>query len=298
MLLNELYGFLCFRERKCARDERAGINFTRAEERKRFHKGAAAGAHHGEFFHDDGPGFHQSSAVKRGFKHQRSPRFGHLLRQRESRWRTGRLDEQRESFFYLYQVACIAANTFRLDSCPARERKLFAVLAVHHDTRNLDVQNACNQLREFAVTEYGSHAEFLDINLLENFTRRSKRLDKDGLLVADGIGHRVKIFDWQGEVFRECAVVRDDAKDSAPSAMCLETAPAIRADRSNSIAAASDVDFPAYAPSEPFCFFARGNSSDVRDFADKLVAGCSAKRMIAAKNFDVGVADSRQTYTD
>src|SRR6266850_518507 len=56
--------------------------------------------------------------------------------------------------------------------------------------------------------------------------------------------------------------------------------------------------YSANSPSQPFLLRCRRDAAHFRNFADKLVPQCPVKIVVAAKNFDVRVADSRQPHSD
>ena len=83
-----------------------------------------------------------------------------------------------------------------------------------------------------------------------------------------------------------------DAEDGAACAMSCEAAEAESAGRPVVVRGTGNVDFAGNTFAEPFRFFLCGNTIDGGDFADKFVAGNSAKGVIAAKDFHVGIADA------
>ena len=103
---------------------------------------------------------------------------------------------------------------------------------------------------------------------------------------------QMKIFERQRQIFGEGPVVIHDAEDGAARAMSFKAAAAEGADRPIVVGGTGNVDFAGDAFAEPFRFFFCGNAIDDGDFTDKFVAGDSAKGVIAAKNFYVGVADA------
>jgi len=73
------------------------------------------------------------------------------------------------------------------------------------------VKNACNQLRQLAVTQDRRLSALANINLIENLARCGERLDEDRFLIADGIRYDVEVSERQREILGEGAVVSDDA---------------------------------------------------------------------------------------
>jgi hypothetical protein len=84
-----------------------------------------------------------------------------------------------------------------------------------------------------------------------------------------------------------------DAEHSAAGAMRLETAAAKSADGAVAMGGAGDVDFAGDSFPDPAVALARGNAAHFGNYAYEFVSGNAAKSVIAAQNFDVGVADSR-----
>ena len=135
----------------------------------------------------------------------------------------------------------------------------------------------------------------LDVDLGQDFAGGGERFDEYGVLIGDGTGDEMKIFERQSEIFGKRAVVIHDAEDGAERAMSFEAATAEGADGAIVVRGAGNVDFAGDAFAEPFDFFFCGDTVNGGDFADKFVAGDSAKGVIAAKNLNVGVADAGET---
>ena len=169
------------------------------------------------------------------------------------------------------------------------------MLSVHHHTRERSSQYARDQLREFAVAKDGSVAEFANVHLVQNFARSSQRLDENGLLVCDRIGDAVKIFERQRQVLGEGTVVVDDAEDGAPGTVGFEPTPAEFADRTITVGGARDVDFAGDAVADPAGSLGFREAQDLGHFADEFVARSATKRVVAAQDFHIGVADSGKT---
>ena len=132
--------------------------------------------------------------------------------------------------------------------------------------------------------------------LVQNLAGGGERFDEHGRLIADRIGYRVHIFNRQRQIFREGAVVRHDAKYLAALAMSCESSFAKKADCAETKCTARDIDFSGDALSYPSILNGRGYASNVLHFADKLVAWCSAKIVVTAQNFDIGIADSGEPH--
>src|SRR5580700_10755730 len=158
------------------------------------------------------------------------------------------------------------------------------MFAVHHHAGERRPQYASDELCKLAVSEDGGFAEFAHVHLVKNFARGGQRLDKNSLLVADGVRDAVKIFERQRQVFGKGAVVVDDTQDGAPGAMGLEAAAAKLAYGPVTIGGAGDVDFAGDAAADPTRAFAGGGASDLGHFADELVAGSAVKIVVAAED--------------
>ena len=115
-------------------------------------------------------------------------------------------------------------------------------------------------MREFAVAQDGGGAKLLDVDLLQDFAGGGQWLDEDGLLIGDGGGNEVEIFERQRQIFGEGAVVIHDANDGAACAMRFEAAAAEGAFRAKVVCGAGDVDFAGDALAEPFGFLFGGSA--------------------------------------
>src|SRR5437588_1267804 len=87
--LRKRHRFLRFLQSKRARNERLQIHCSRVQKRDRLFERPAPRANDVDLFHHNRPRLHGRCAMKCGLQHQRPARFGHLLRQRQSAWRTG-----------------------------------------------------------------------------------------------------------------------------------------------------------------------------------------------------------------
>jgi hypothetical protein len=140
--------------------------------------------------------------------------------------------------------------------------------------------------------------------LIENFAGGGQRFDEDGLFVGNGIGSLVEIFDRERKVFGEGAIVVDDAEDGAAGAVRFQSAETEFADGVVAKGGTGDVDFAGDAAADPagsrLLDGGRGVSAiaDGDDFADEFVAGDAVEVVVAAENFDIGVADAGQADFD
>ena len=66
-------------------------------------------------------------------------------------------------------------------------------------------------MRQLAIAQNRGFADVSNIHLLQNFARGCQWFGENGLLIADRIGDDVKIFEGQGKIFGEGAIVVDDS---------------------------------------------------------------------------------------
>ena len=146
-------------------------------------------------------------------------------------------------------------------------------------------------MRELAVADHCGFSVRANIYLFQNFARRGQRLGEDGGLIGNARGHAVQVHDGQREVFGERAVVADDSQDAPPLAMRRYPPAAIAAWPAEAQAGARQIDFADDAPPDPAAIL---RACHAHDFAHKFVAQRAVEIVIAAQDFDVGVADSRE----
>src|SRR5262249_24368790 len=108
----------------------------------------------------------------------------------------------------------------------------------------------------------------------------------------------MQIFEGKRKIFRKSAVMAEDAQYGAVLTMRLQATFAKSADWPKAESCAGDIDFPCYAFSDPRAFHRCRNTSDFHNFTDKFVTRRAAKAVIAAKNFDIGVANPCETDFD
>jgi hypothetical protein len=92
--------------------------------------------------------------------------------------------------------------------------------------------------------------------------------------------------------------VVDDPEDFTASTVAWEAAFAVGADRAKAQGAAGNIDFTRDALAGPAILFARAHAGEVVHFADEFVPWRAAKVVVAAENFDVGVADASEADAD
>ena len=178
------------------------------------------------------------------------------------------------------------------------------MLSVHNDAWDFSFQYAGDELRQLPVAQDGGGAELLYVDLIEDLAGGGQRLDEDGLFVGDGIGDFVKILRGKREIFGEGAVMIDDAEDGAASAVRFQAAQTEFADRFVAVGGTGDVDVAGDAAADPaglLLLECRGGVTAVADFghfADELVARDAAEVVVAAQDFNVGVADASEANFD
>jgi hypothetical protein len=101
----------------------------------------------------------------------------------------------------------------------------------------------------------------------------------------------MQIHDGQREVFGECAVVAEDSQDAPTFAVRRDSPPAIAARLAEAEPRTRQIDFADNAAANPSAIL---GACDALDFAHKFVAERALKIVVAAQNFDVGIADSRE----
>ena len=90
----------------------------------------------------------------------------------------------------------------------------------------------------------------------------------------------------------------EDSENFAAGTVRFQSAAAKLAWRAESESCAGDINFAGDAASQPVFLLAASCAADVHYFADEFVAGGSTKIVVAAKDFDVGIADAREADAD
>jgi hypothetical protein len=169
------------------------------------------------------------------------------------------------------------------------------MFANHDNAQACRAQYTRDELRELAVADYGCLAMLADVYLFQDFACGGERFGEYGCLIGNAWGHAMQIHDGQGEVFGECAVVAEDSEDPSARAVRRDSTAAIAAWLAESEAGARQIDFADDAAADPVAIL---RACDACDFAYKFVAERALEIVIAAKDFDVGVADSREADAD
>src|SRR5437588_3150276 len=158
--------FLRFLQSKPARNEWLQIHAPECNNATAFFERPAPRANDVDLSHHNRPRLHGRCAMKCGLQHQRPARFDHLLRQRQSAWRTGSLHNQRKSFLHARKIAAIAADLSRLDSGSASDFQLIAVLAIQNHPWHHAFKHPGTQLPELSIPEHRGSRNVLHIDLL------------------------------------------------------------------------------------------------------------------------------------
>jgi hypothetical protein len=235
--------------------------------------------------------------VECGFEHKCAARGSDLLRHREPRGGACCLNNQCEA---IRAPRHGAPGPRGLDVREARQAQLTRVLADHHDTEARRPQDACDQLCELAVAEYTCLTVCGNVDLFEDFARRGQGFCEHGSIIGDARGHAVQIHDRQRQKFGEGAIMAQDSKHASPLAMRRNSTAAISAHlllpmMTKPQASAGKIDFANDAPPYPVLVTCAGDPHNV---AHEFMAERAVKIVIAAQDFDIGIADSRQANPD
>src|SRR5229473_1598109 len=132
---------------------------------------------------------------------------------------------------WISEPACLAAPSCIVQAQDQCESQLSFVLPIHHHAWNQCTQHACDELRQFPISQHRRFLNFPYINLLEYFASRCQRLDEHRLLITDTIRYGVEIFQRQCEVLGVSPWMPDDPEYGPPRAVRIQSAPAKVADR-------------------------------------------------------------------
>lgn len=122
--------------------------------------------------------------------------------------------------------------------------------------------------------------------LLLDFAGGGDGFAEDGFVVGESGGDGKEIFFGEGEIFGEGTGVLDDAEDGAGGAVTTETLSA------GGALAAHKIDFADDAATEP------GGRVGFFNDAHEFMAGAADEAVVAAEEFEVGVADAGEGDAD
>src|ERR1019366_953032 len=142
------------------------------------------------------------------------------------------------------------------------------------------VEDHGDEEAEFAIAEHGDALAGGDGDLVEDLAGGSERLQEHGAAGGDVVGEDVQVALREGEEFGERAGVADDSQHGAVGAVASQSAAAPFA------MGAGEIDFSGHALAEE-----RGR---VRfgHLGDELVTGRTGEGVVAALEFEIGVADA------
>src|ERR1019366_4279008 len=144
----------------------------------------------------------------------------------------------------------------------------------------VDLQDLCDEQPQLAVTQDGHRGATRDPHLVENLARRGERLGENSSLRGDRIGYNVQVRFGQREEFAKRAGVTHNPEHGARGAMPPEAAPAPRT------VAARKIDLADHALADQVLRIGRNN------LTYEFMAGHARKSVIAALEFEIGVADA------
>ena len=143
-------------------------------------------------------------------------------------------------------------RTFFVAIPAARASFSFAsCFAVDSDFTPRGLQDASNQLREFAVAENGRGGKFANGDLVQDLAGSGERLDKNGLFIGNVCRNRMEIFKWQGKIFGEGSVVGHNSKNGAFGAVGFQATTAEFANGFVLVGGAGNINFARDAFAQP-----------------------------------------------
>jgi hypothetical protein len=104
----------------------------------------------------------------------------------------------------------------------------------------------------------------------------------------------VEIFERQSKIFGERSIVVHDAENLTAGTVPGETTFAVDAGGAKAQGVTGDIDFAGDAFPQPAFPFARPDACNVLHLSHEFMSRRAAKIVVAAKNFDIGVADASE----
>ena len=184
-----------------------------------------------------------------------------------------------------YRGQCVAGR-FGVHAGAARDFELIRVMAELVHPVAVRIQHQRDQQSELAIAQNGDCGGAGQRHLIQDFAGGRQRLDEDGALGGERIGQRVQVAFGQGQELAKRPGMVDDAEHGALRAMTAQAAPAPVA------RAAGQVDFADDAPADPL------GRIGFDHFAHELVPGRAGEAVIAALQFEVGIADAAAEQAD
>ena len=152
--------------------------------------------------------------------------------------------------------------------------------------RAVGLQHLRDQQSQLSVAQDGHGIAFGNIHLVQNFARSRKRLQKHGVAGSNPRWNDMQIPLRQRQEFAECPRVFYDAQYLALRTMAAQAA------RAPFALCTGDVDFPDYSLADEVAVVRPGH------FTNELVARNACKTVVAALEFQIGVADSAYQQTN
>ena len=168
----------------------------------------------------------------------------------------------------------------RLDAGSGGDGQLFGMAAELMDWVAVGVEDHGDEQAEFAIAQNGDGLACGNGHLVEDLTGGGEGFEEDGAVGGDVVGEYVEIALGKGEEFGEGSGVVDDSQDGAVWAVASEAFAAPFAVR------AGQVDFAGDA------LAGEGWSIGFDHFGDEFVAGSSGEAVVAALQFEIGIADA------
>ena len=160
------------------------------------------------------------------------------------------------------------------------------VTAILVDLRAVGLQNLAGQQSEFPVTQHCHRRAWRNVHLIQYLAGRGQWFDENRFLGWNLARHSTQISLGQSQEFAERAGLLDDPEHGACGTMTPQSAGAPRA------FSAGQIDFAHHAFADQMPVVC------LHHFTHKLVARRSAKAVISALQFEIGVANSAVEQAD
>src|SRR5258708_28745550 len=138
------------------------------------------------------------------------------------------------------------------------------MLPIKNDVRTRSLQDHSDQLCQLSIAKHACLWKLSNIKLIENLARCRERLNKHSFLVAHVRWHKMQIFQWQRQIFRERTIVGHNAEHGPPRTVRLHPTLAKSAHWPKSISHAAHINFTCDPLADPPLLRLRGNSRDLR----------------------------------
>ena len=148
------------------------------------------------------------------------------------------------------------------------------------DAVAVGVEDQGDEQAQFAIAQHGDRIAQGDGDLIQDLAGGGQGLQEHGTVCGDVVGEDVQIALREGEELGEGAGVLDDSQHGAVGAVASHALAAPFAMR------AGEVDFAGHA------FADEGGGAGFHHLGDELVAGRSGEGVVAALQFEIGIADA------